>query len=79
MEKCDGPVIRLTTGWLVCPECEGNGVLLIGSGRWQSDAECPDCGGNGWPPYEIDEDDGSHLVTEEAFAWHDRIMLGKEK
>lgn len=48
MDECGLPTHVLTTGWLVCPTCEGTGDLQAADVTIPG--MCPDCGGTGEPP-----------------------------
>lgn len=50
-------LFELSTGWLVCPTCDGEGGILVG--ELATVMDCPDCDGTGEPPMQPIPNEGA--------------------
>jgi hypothetical protein len=85
--NCEDKGFYVTVGGLrqPCPECKTGDMFFYHdprmAGKTQAVREAVrDAEARGLRVWQSgdDEDDGSHEVTEEAHAWHDRLMFPKE-
>ncbi len=63
----------ITSGWLVCYNCDGEGDVPLGPHTDQR-AECPECGGTGEPvpgTYTVDSEDDDFDHAPRGYDEHD--------